>query len=64
MVIQTILYALGIYFIAKSMAVLIFKKPLMSWAIKIAKKKKSVNWIILFEAIFGIIILLLGYFFF
>ncbi len=63
MVWQTVLYTLGIYFIVKSLLVLVFKKPLMGWAAKVAKKKKSVNLLVFLEVVLGIILLSLGYFF-
>ena len=61
MVWEIVLYTLGIYFIVKSLLVLIFKKPLMSWALKIAKRNKSVNGLIVLELILGIILIVTGY---
>jgi hypothetical protein len=64
MVIESILYALGTYFIAKSLLVLIFKKPLIGFASKLIKKKKSVNALIILEIILGLALIAVGYFFF
>ncbi|MEK6827656.1 MAG: hypothetical protein AABX99_04195 [Nanoarchaeota archaeon] len=63
MVLEIVLYALGIYFISKSLVVLIFKKPLLSWAAKLLKNKKSINWLIVLEIILGIILVALGFLF-
>ncbi|VVB83022.1 Uncharacterised protein [uncultured archaeon] len=60
MVFEIILYTLGIYFISKSLVVLIFKKPLLSWAAKLLKNKKSINWLIVLEIILGIILIISG----
>lgn len=61
MVLEVILYTLGIYIIVKSVLVLIFKKPIISWAIKLLKNRKSINRLALLEIILGIILIALGY---
>lgn len=61
MVWEIVLYTLGIYFIAKCFLVFILKKPLMNWASKLLKRKKSINGLILLEIILGIILILVGY---
>jgi len=63
MVLEIILYTLGIYFISKSLVVLIFKKPLLNWAAKLLKNKKSINWLISLEIILGTILVALGFLF-
>jgi hypothetical protein len=62
MVLEIILYTLGIYFISKSLVVLIFKKPLMNWAAKLLKNKKSINTLIILEIILGIALITFGFF--
>ena len=61
MVLEIILYTLGIYMIAKSIFVLIFKKPIISWATKLLKNKKLVNRSAFLEIILVLIFLILGY---
>ena len=61
MVLEIILYTLGIYMIAKSILVLIFKKPIISFAAGLLKNKKSINRLAILEIILGIILIALGY---
>jgi hypothetical protein len=61
MVLEIVLYTLGIYMIAKSLLVLIFKKPVISLATRLLKNKKSINRMAILEVILGIILLALGY---
>ena len=61
MVLETVLYTLGIYMIAKSLIVLIFKKPIMSWAARLLKSNKSINRLAILEIILGIILFIAGY---
>jgi hypothetical protein len=63
MVFELILYTLGIYFISKSLVVLIFKKPLLTWAKKLLRNKKSINWLIALEIILGMVFIALGFLF-
>ncbi len=62
MVLEIVLYTLGIYMISKSILVLIFKKPVISWATRLLKNKKLINKIAILEIILGIILIVLGYF--
>jgi hypothetical protein len=62
MMLEIIFYTLGIYFISKNLVVLIFKKPLMNWAAKLLKNKKSINWLIILEIILGISLIAFGFF--
>ena len=62
MVLEIVLYTLGIYMISKSILVLIFKKPIISWATRLLKNKKLINKIAILEIILGIILIILGYF--
>ncbi|MCX6749783.1 MAG: hypothetical protein NTW17_03520 [Candidatus Pacearchaeota archaeon] len=64
MVVEIILYTLGICMIAKSFLVLILKKPILGWVAKLLKKKQSVNSLAILEIILGIILIALGYFVF
>ncbi|MDO8623364.1 MAG: hypothetical protein Q7R52_03890 [archaeon] len=61
MVLEIILYTLGIYMIVKSILVLIFKKPIIGWAAKLLKNKKSINKLAILEIILGIILVIAGY---
>ena len=47
--------------IAKSILVLLFKKPVIGWAARLLKNKKSINRMAILEVILGIILLALGY---
>jgi len=60
MVLEIVLYTLGIYMIAKSILVLIFKKPIISWATKLLKNRKSIYELAILEIILGIILIVLG----
>ena len=62
MVLEIVLYTLGIYMISKSILVLIFKKSVISWATRLLKNKKLINKIAILEIILGIILIVLGYF--
>jgi len=61
MVLEIVLYTLGIYMIVKSILVLIFKKPIISWAAKLLENRKSINKLAILEIILGIILIALGY---
>ena len=62
MVIKTALYTLGIYFLIKSLIILLFQKSIVKWALKIIKKKNSIKIIAISEIIFALILILIGYF--
>ena len=61
MVLEIVLYTLGIYMIIKSILVLIFKEPIISWAARLLKNRKSINRLAILEIILGIILVALGY---
>lgn len=61
MVLEIILYTLGVYMIAKSLLVLAFKKPILSLAARLLKNKESVNKLAILEIVLGIILIGLGY---
>jgi len=61
MVLEIVLYTLGIYLIIKSVLVLILKKPIISWATKLLKNRKSIYKLAILEIILGIILIILGY---
>jgi hypothetical protein len=61
MVLEIILYTLGVYMLTKSILVFILKKPILSWATKLLKNKKSINRLIILEIILGIILIVTGY---
>jgi hypothetical protein len=62
MVIKTILYTLGIYFLAKCLIILLFEKSIIGWVSKIIKKKNSIKLIAVLEIILAIMFLVIGYF--
>lgn len=62
MVIKTVLYTLGIYFLIKSLIVILFQKSIISWALKMIKKKNSIKIIAISEIILALILILIGYF--
>lgn len=61
MVLEIVLYTLGIYMIAKSLLVLIFKKPLISLVARLLKNRRSVNKLAILEIILGLILITSGY---
>jgi hypothetical protein len=63
MVIKTILYTLGIYFLIKTLIVLLFQKSIIDWAFKIIKKKQGIKKIAILEIILALILLVIGYFY-
>jgi len=61
MVLQTILYTLGIAALIKGLVVLISQKSIIAWAIKLAKNESSVRKLAILEIIIALILLVIGY---
>lgn len=62
MVVQTVLYTLGIAALVKGFSVLLFNKSVIHWALKLAKNKNSVRKLALLEIVLAIILIAIGYY--
>ena len=62
MVIQTVLYTLGIFALIKGLIVLVCNKSIVHWALKLAKNKNSIRNMAILEIVIAIILLTVGYY--
>jgi hypothetical protein len=58
---ETILYTIGIVALIKGLFVLIFKKSITRWCVKIIKNPKNVKNLAIAEIIGAIILIIIGY---